>query len=739
MSSSQLRYVALFLSSAWIGFMGCSSDDAAQDSPASPPRSADVDAGLDAAPRTDLPEGTKLTFALLETTDLHSNVRSFDYFKLKEDKSIGLERTATLIAQARSEFPNSILADNGDTIQGTVLADYQAVVQRVGCSSAPAIYKVMNLIGFDVAGIGNHEFNYGLDYLSQVTHSSFADGGGDAGATATCAGPAFPTILSNVFASGSDEQLFQRSAVVRKTVSVTTPDGASHETTLKVGFIAFTPPQILTWDKRWLEGKVVTKGVREVAPGLVNELRAKGCDLVVAIVHGGLDNSAYAPELENQAWHLAHLEGIDAILMGHSHDVFPSKASTSPQFNLPEVDKDRGTVAGVPAVMASFWGQHLGVMKLELTHRGPSWAVDKARTVVEARPIGTKCAAEKSVACSPEGTWRTGAPCALAASCKGKADSERGYVEPDPRIEAIVAPEHQATISYVQTPIGTTGFEMSTAFAEEGDVTAVEIVNQAQAEYVESYVKRNLPQYAALPVLSVSAPFKSGFQGGNDYTSIAAGPLAINNAADLYLYPNTVYAVKVTGTEMVDWMEMSATRFAQIDPALGSDQALINQDFKGYNFDIFTSSDLQYEIDVTKPLPAAGKKATGRVSNVTFKGQSLAADAQFLVATNNYRATGGGAFPGLDGTKTVYASPDTNRDVLITYIKDKAKALTRASHGSHRSWSFRKVRTAGRVVFTSSQNALPTAAAAGLTNISLVSHDDGNGKSLSVYAIDLSQ
>jgi 2',3'-cyclic-nucleotide 2'-phosphodiesterase/3'-nucleotidase len=70
------------------------------------------------------------TLALLETTDLHANVLSYDYYKLQADPSIGLERTATLIKQARAEFPNNLLLDNGDAMQGTALADYQALVSR---------------------------------------------------------------------------------------------------------------------------------------------------------------------------------------------------------------------------------------------------------------------------------------------------------------------------------------------------------------------------------------------------------------------------------------------------------------------------------------------------------------------------------------------------------------------------------------------------------------------------------
>ena len=99
--------------------------------------------------------GAEATLALLETTDLHANVLSYDYYKLQADPAIGLERTATLIKQARAEYPNNLLLDNGDALQGTALADYQALVKPVACGEAPAIYKAMNQLGVDGAGIGS--------------------------------------------------------------------------------------------------------------------------------------------------------------------------------------------------------------------------------------------------------------------------------------------------------------------------------------------------------------------------------------------------------------------------------------------------------------------------------------------------------------------------------------------------------------------------------------------------------
>jgi 2',3'-cyclic-nucleotide 2'-phosphodiesterase / 3'-nucleotidase len=153
--------------------------------------------------------------------------------------------------------------------------------------------------------------------------------------------------------------------------------------------------------------------------------------------------------------------------------------------------------------------------------------------------------------------------------------------------------------------------------------------------------------------------------------------------------------------------------------------------FPGYNFDMFTSKDITYEIDVTQ---AQGS----RIKNLQYKAAAIVPTAEFIIATNNYRASGGGGFPGLDGSKTIYASPDANRDALIAYIKAQ-KDLTLANNGTNRSWRFTRVAVAGPVTFKSAQNKLALATAAGLANVSLRTADDGSGKALSVYQIDLSQ
>jgi 2',3'-cyclic-nucleotide 2'-phosphodiesterase/3'-nucleotidase len=646
------------------------------------------------------PAGASAVLAVLETTDLHSNVVGYDYFKLAAEPSIGLDRTASLIAQARGEFANTVLFDNGDTIQGNALADYQALVKPLGCGETLGIYKVMNALNYDGASVGNHEFNYGLAFLSQVTGRRFQVAGVDQpkDQPGPCAGPAFPQVLANVYSMKTKAPLFEPWRIIEKRVSAQDAKGRPITATVKVGIIGFTPPAIMSWDKRHLEGKVYTTGVVEAARKYIPEMRRKGADIVVAISHGGLDAGPYTPRMENANWYLAQVPGVDAMLLGHSHQLFPNPASSAPQFNLPGVDKARGLVHGVPTVMANLWGKHLGVIALTLRADGKRWTVDKERTLVEARAA---------------------------------QNADKSFVAADPQVLALVKEEHEATIRYVKTPLGSSDFRMTTYFADVGDTSAIAVVNAAQTAYVKKYVEANLPQYAKLPVLSMSAPFKSGSAGAFDFTDVPAGNLALNNAADLYLYPNALYAVKIDGAALRAWLETSARRFNTIDPAKLDQQELVNPTVPSYNFDTPTSSEISYEIDVTQP---PGQ----RIRKLQLRGAPVTPEQEFIVATNNYRASGGGNFPGLDGSKTVIASPDTSRDVLIAYVRE-VKQLTRAQHGAARSWRFTRVATNGPVVFHSAPGVLELARQAGLDNVRLLRADDGLGKGFALYAVDLAK
>jgi 2',3'-cyclic-nucleotide 2'-phosphodiesterase/3'-nucleotidase len=639
--------------------------------------------------------GATASLAILETTDLHANVVGYDYFKLADDPSLGLDRTATLIEAARREFPNTLLLDNGDTIQGTALGDYQAVANPLKCAQVLGIYKVMHKLGYDGASVGNHDFDYGLGFLGQVTGNRVDVPGVK---PERCAGPGFPVVLANVYSVKTHQPIFAPYKILTRRVHAQDADGRPVDATLKIGIIGFTTPTITAWDKRWLDGKAYTEGVVETARRYLPQMRAQGADLVVAISHGGLDASPYSPTMENGNYYLAQVPGIDALLLGHAHLLFPNPVSSAPQFNLPNVDKVKGTVFGVPAVMANLWGKNLGVIRMRLRWDGAHWQVERGQTVVETRAT---------------------------------QQPDKSYVAFDPEVRALVHDEHEGTIRYVRTPVGSTDFRMASVFADVGDPSAIEVVNQAQTAYVQDYVKANLPQYADLPVLSMAAPFKAGGAGVGDYTDVAPGQLALNNAADLYLYPNTVSALKIDGAGLKAWLERAAMRFNTIDPARTDAQELVDPAFASYNFDAVTAPDFSYEIDLTQP---PGQ----RIRAMRWRGQPVGDTQVFLVATNNYRASGGGGFPGLDAGKTVVAAPDTNREVLIDYVR-KTRQLTRAANGSQRSWHFTRVATRGPVVFHAPPGQIELARAAGIGNVTQVREADGLGKGFALYAVDLAK
>ena len=642
-----------------------------------------------------LPDGLRADVAVLETTDLHSNLLSYDYYKQKADPTLGFERTVTLIRKAREEFTNSLLFDAGDTIQGSVLADYQAQVQKPGCGEELAVYRAMDAVGYDGGTIGNHEFNYGLPFLSQVTGTPMNV---DGGASRRCAGPHYPLVLANVNSVRDGKPVFQPWTIIHRKIAAFTPDGSKLSVPLKIAIIGFTPPPIMQWDKQNLQGKVTVTGVVEAAQTYMPAIQAQHPDLVIAILHGGMNTSPYSAEMENGGWYLAGVPGIDVLLMGHEHTDFPG-----PRFeHMQDVDDEHGFVRGVPAVMGGFFGKDLGVIRLAMVRQQGRWTIDKSKTFSQVRPI-----------CPP--VLIAGKLAVSASNC----------VPADPQISLVVGKTQQAAIDYVNTPIGQSAVRMSSYFADEGDMTALAPVNAAQIDYVRRELPAAHPELANVPVLAAAAAFRNGFGGPDDYTDVAPGPLSLRSAADLYFYPNTLSAVQLDGAGLKAWLEKSAERFNRIDPHADGEQQLINTKYPGFNFDQIQGG-VSYVIDVSKPIGQ-------RIEQLRYRGKPVQPAQAFVVVTNNYRASGGGRFPGLDGKNIVLASPDGTREILAQWLK--AHPTLGAGDLPQAAWHFARLKTRGAVVFTSASDKQAVAETDGLHNVRQV-RDNGDGTA--VYAIDLS-
>ncbi|MBK5349486.1 bifunctional 2',3'-cyclic-nucleotide 2'-phosphodiesterase/3'-nucleotidase [Bacillus sp. TH22] len=556
---------------------------------------------------------------ILETSDIHVNLMNYDYYQTKTDNKVGLVQTATLVNKAREEAKNSVLFDDGDALQGTPLGDYvankikdQEKENSVDPNYVHPLYRVMNLMKYDVISLGNHEFNYGLDYLKSVIKKT-----------------KFPVINSNVYIDdhdGNDENdkhyfdkpyhIFEKEVV----------DESGQKQKVKIGVMGFVPPQVMNWDKANLEGKVKAKDIVQTAKKLVPEMKAQGADIIVALAHSGVDKSGYNEGMENASFYLAtEVPGVDAVLMGHSH------TEVKDVFN------------GVPVVMPGVFGSNLGIIDMQLKKVNGKWEVQKDQSKPQLRPI---------------------------ADSKGNP-----LVESDQKLVNEIKDDHQATIDYVNTAVGETTAPINSYFSLVQDDPSVQLVTNAQKWYVEKLFAENgqYSKYKGIPVLSAGAPFKAGGRNGATYyTDIPAGTLAIKNVADLYVYPNTLYAVKVNGAQVKEWLEMSAGQFNQIDSKKTEEQPLVNIGYPTYNFDILDG--LKYEIDVTQPAKydRDGKVVnanTNRIINMTYEGKPVADNQEFIVATNNYRGSSQ-TFPGVSKGEVVYQSQDETRQIIVKYMQE---------------------------------------------------------------------
>ncbi|EOU9604687.1 bifunctional 2',3'-cyclic-nucleotide 2'-phosphodiesterase/3'-nucleotidase [Cronobacter dublinensis] len=568
---------------------------------------------------------------ILETTDLHSNMMDFDYYKDAPTEKFGLVRTASLINAARQEADNSVLVDNGDLIQGSPLGDYMAA-KGLKDGDVHPVYKAMNTLDYAVGNLGNHEFNYGLDYLHKAL-----------------AGANFPYVNANIIDAKTQKPLFTPYLI--KETQVKDKDGKPH--TLKIGYIGFVPPQIMTWDKANLSGKVTVNDITETARKYVPQMRAEGADLVVVVAHSGLSAEPYKALAENSVYYLSQVPGVDAILFGHAHAVFPGKDFAT----VKGADIAQGTLNGVPAVMPGMWGDHLGIVDLVLNNDDGKWKVTQSKA--EARPVYD-------------------------------AQAKKSLAAEDQNLVKVLKADHDATRDFVGQPVGKSADPMYSYLALVQDDPTVQVVNNAQKAYVEHFIQGD-PDLAQLPVLSAAAPFKVGGRKNDpaSFVEVEKGQLTLRNAADLYLYPNTLVVVKATGAEVKEWLECSAGQFNQIDVNSAKPQPLLNWDgFRTYNFDVIDG--VKYQIDVTQPAKYDGECQTvnpkaERIKHLTFNGKPIDPNATFLVATNNYRAYGG-KFAGTGDSHIAFASPDENRAVLAAWIGAETKRAGEIHPAADNNW-----------------------------------------------------
>ena len=554
---------------------------------------------------------------LLATSDLHVHILPHDYYSGLKSETVGLARTATLIARARAEAVNCLLFDNGDFLQGSPLGDFTAQSQRLGAGAVHPMLSAMNHLHYDAGVLGNHEFSHGLDFL-----------------TTALAGANFPVLSANVFRAsdaGKAVPLVPPYTLLERTLI--DERGKPHH--IKIGVIGFTPPQIMTWDHDHLSSRITTQDIVTAARACIPKLQRKGADMIIALSHSGIGSSDWVDGMENASTALAAIAGIDVIIAGHSHLVFPSSDFACTD----HIDALAGTLCGKPAVMPGFYGSHLGVIDLCLSPQATGFAIRSHR--VQARPI-----------------WHRDE--------KGQA---AGLVPDHPGIVEGVSKAHEETLAWANRAVGASNVPLHSYFSLVTQSPATALVAAAQAHHVAETLAKT--DYASLPVLASVAPFKAGGRGGPDnYTDVPAGEILQRHAADLYMHPNTSAALRMTGAELETWLEFAVGLYNQIEPGR-QDQPLINPDFPSFNFDMLRG--LGFQIDLSQPAMfdvrgAVINPKSRRISNLDYAGEPVDPKSDFVVATNSHRVATSSGLLAPAKNRIVYRSTISNRDVLLRFL-----------------------------------------------------------------------
>ena len=294
---------------------------------------------LQSLPTQGLGAQDRVELKIAATTDVHGRLRGWDYYANADDPARGLTRAATIVDSLRRANPGRVvLVDAGDLLQGNPMT---FVAGRIDSLAPHPVIAAMNVMGYDAAALGNHEFNYGLGVLDRAAKQA-----------------RFPFLAANAERLDGGREYGAMTVVTRAGV--------------KVAIIGVTTPGAMVWDRDHLRGRLRVNDIVAALPVQVAGARRDGADVVVVVAHSGLageasyDTVATGLASENVMARVAReVPGIDLVVFGHSHR---EVADTS--------------INGVMLMQPRNWATSVAVATLSLQRTAGKWTVASKRGVV---------------------------------------------------------------------------------------------------------------------------------------------------------------------------------------------------------------------------------------------------------------------------------------------------------------------------------------------------------------------
>ena len=498
---------------------------------------------------------------ILHTNDIHGRA-------VADAESFGYARIAALKKNLQAQGAEVILMDAGDFSQGTPL---------VNLGYGKNAVEFMNAAGYDIATLGNHEFDWGSDNMEQ-----------------NMANAKFAVVCANLTRAADGTLVF--------------PANKIYETAIgKVGVFGLDTPETMTKthpDK--VKGISFAQGEElfAVAQAQVAELEAAGCDLIVCLGHLGQDDESTGNRSIDL---LEKVTGIDLFIDAHSHTVI-----------------DGGEMNGETLrVSTGSYSNAIG------------YVVAEKVTEEEVTSIALNA-----------GLW-TIAENDEAAMALGNG------LAIDEEVAAIVntlndAVEAELSATFAKTEVLLDGNRAPGVRTQEtnlGDFAADAILWAAKQALGEDKVDAALTN------------------GGGIRASIEIGDVTMKDMKTVFPFGNEVATLTITGAELLEALE--AATWSTPD-AIGAFPQVA-----GIEFTIDTTVAYENGEQYANSTYYAPAKPGSRVTIATVGGEAWAADAEYVIATNDFTAAGGDTYGvfAYPFTQTGYKTGVALEDALVNYTQ----------------------------------------------------------------------
>ncbi len=564
------------------------------------------------------------------TTDLHGRLTTMNYEQNKAFNTGSLAKAATLIRNARSEKAdgNTFTFDIGD-----VLYDYTTeAIFELKPEEIQPIYKAMATLDYDAITLGNHEFEYGYDYLmDQLQGSRLKD----------------ITVVSNLIDAKTGKAAFHENMILTRKVKTNSGSTA----TVKIGVIGETIPT-LSKKRENFTGIFQTEDIVANTAKQAKALKAKGADVIVVLAHSGFGVENPLQMSNDVSYALTKIPEVDVVLCGHEHKIFPSNSADSALFyELPGVDKDTGLVNGKNLVMANDKGQSVGVVDLTIEKSSnQTEVVDRSS---EVRKVTANTATDASLNKGYDG-W-----------------------------EDLFTTNSKNVIGNVAS-----GKSINNYFGLVEDSSSIQLVNNAMINYALQFVNTTGKQYKNYPIVAASNHVQYGQYLQDDYVRVN-GQITEANMSSIATFHRYIYLYEVTGKQLREWIEWSASAYETTNQdvkwtdgtmnrmmeASGA-KSLIAESWINDWSSFYVFDGIEYTINpfIEPKYNSNGEiiNQTNRVGYITYNGKPITDDMKFVLAAQSLSNVKFSPIEGI-GNQIIKKGATHRLNVLLDYVKQLCK------------------------------------------------------------------